>query len=73
MPAEIHTSGKNSPFNIKVHSLAKNPNGGGDDTDILQPVPQISGRGQSVSPPLDRPYVINNVIKPFKASSEIDR
>jgi hypothetical protein len=39
----------------------------------LDPVVQISGKGSSVSPPIDRPYVINNVIKPFKANSEVDR
>ena len=39
----------------------------------MKPVTQISGRGASVEPPIDRPYVINNVIKPFKASQEVDR
>ena len=53
-----------------MHSLARQQR---KDTDILDPVAQISGKGASVSPPLDRPYVINSVIKPFRANSEIDR
>jgi hypothetical protein len=53
-----------------VHNLARQHL---QETDILDPVSQISGKGASVSQPLDRPYVINSVIKPFSASSEIDR
>lgn len=77
LPPDIHTPTINkhgqSPFSIKIHNLAKNPNGGGDDTDMMAPVTQISGRGTAIEPPTDRPFVINNVIKPFKATSEIDR
>lgn len=36
-------------------------------------MPQLSGRGVSISPPKDRPLVINNVLKPFIAQSEKDR
>ena len=40
---------------------------------MMAPVTQISGKGAAIDPPTDRPFVINNVIKPFKATSEIDR
>jgi hypothetical protein len=59
----------NGHFGIKVHSLAKERK----DTDFLDPVTQLQGKGASVSPPIDRPYVINNVIRPFKAESEVHR
>ena len=58
--------------NIKKSNLAI-PYPHGFSGELLSPVKQISGRGLSVEPPFDRPMVINQVVKPFKASSEIDR
>ena len=73
-PGAAENSGKAQGYNIRVHNLAAQPiNAGENETDILEPVPQVSGRGISISPPRDRPYVINNTIKPFRATSEVDR
>ena len=68
-------------YSIRVHNLAAaraspgraSPQPGASDGDILAPVPQISGRGEAVSPPKDRPRVVNNVIRPFEGRSEEDR
>lgn len=61
-------------FKIKKHQLTHDSSPVGLlNSDILQPVPQISGRGEAVSPPRDRPIVINNVVKPFRGGSEEDR
>jgi hypothetical protein len=73
-PRGAENTSKTQPYNIRVHNLGTKPiNVGENETDILDPVPQLSGRGVSVSPPQDRPYVINNVIKSFRATSEVDR
>jgi len=73
-PGAAEHPSKIQGYNIKVHNLAAHPiTAGENETDILEPVPQVSGRGVSISPPQDRPYVINNVIKPFRATSEVDR
>lgn len=55
---------------IKVHNLARKDL---VNTEVLDPVAQLSGRGKAVAPPSDRPSVINNVIRPFRATSEVDR
>lgn len=56
-------------LNIKVHNLARKDI---SNTEVLDPVAQLSGRGKAIAQPLDRPSVINNVIRPF-ATSEVDR
>ena len=40
---------------------------------MLTTVPQISGRGQASKPYDNQPVIINNVVKPFQATSEEDR
>ena len=62
-------AGRNE-MNIRVHNLARKdiPN-----TEVLDPVAQLSGRGKAIAKPTDRPSIINNVIRPFRAASEVDR
>ena len=45
----------------------------GDEGSMITTVPNMRGKGISIEPPQDRASVVNNVIKPFKAGSEIDR
>jgi len=58
---------------ITAHNLAKNSQRGTDKLSLVAQVPKIGGRGISVEPPRDRPNIVNTVVKPFAANSELDR